>query len=184
MTHLLPSNIESVSTINPDDIFTRDMADKVRPLSQLPATAISINDAWGYYTSTDVEGALQEIGSGAVWGGGLNIVYNSVYTTLNSTANANQTVTSSTYNPTTDEHIMVKMAMSSGDVNGGWSTTVQYSLNWTTGRTTMASFSVGWFGVDSYSACFLLKAGLFYRSISSMAFTWGSSVTLLTSTSI
>jgi hypothetical protein len=40
------------------------------PLSAHPATAISIVDAGGYYTSHEVEGALQEIGAGAAGGGG------------------------------------------------------------------------------------------------------------------
>lgn len=61
-TKQLPSRIEATNTPSVADIPVKGVADELDRVSQIPATQVSIVDAGGYYTSTDVEGALQEIG--------------------------------------------------------------------------------------------------------------------------
>ena len=61
----------SASALKRPEQFTDGLRVHVQdPISAHPATAISIVDAGGYYTSDEVEGALQEIGAGASGGGG------------------------------------------------------------------------------------------------------------------
>lgn len=167
MSSLSSENIKSASPISIWSLLVKDSSGNFRPAVQADITALGFTP-WG--------------------GGSLNISYDTIYTTLNSSQAPNWTNTSATLNPTTDKFVIFNF--STGTYDNWFSTTrLPYWLDWVSGWTDLYVQNIVWpmsntqppiekeFGV-------FLKSGFFYRTQSQQQFIWWASVTVLQSTSL
>ena len=118
----------------------------------------------------------------------ININHISTYSTLNSSQAPNWTNTSSAYNPTNNQFIMVSMSI---NCNSAWwvtRTRLQKSTDWISWWTDVYMIeiieSISWPWSRNLEMWFMLSKDLYYRSQSEQTFTWWAALTVLTATEI
>lgn len=161
MTKLTPSNISSIAAIPNGSIIK-----KVDDNNFAEVTASDITDLWWW----------------------ININHISTYSTLNSSQAPNWTNTSSAYNPTNNQFIMVSMSI---NCNSAWwvtRTRLQKSTDWISWWTDVYMIeiieSISWPWSRNLEMWFMLSKDLYYRSQSEQTFTWWAAFTVLTATEI
>jgi hypothetical protein len=127
--------------------------------------------AWRSVTSTKLR----------VWG--KTYTYKWSFSTINSSQSSTGTNTSSTYLATQNEFISYQISASSAWGASSWQCTLQYSLDWSTNRTTIYSEAqVNTSTSSTKTMCSFLKAWVYYRSTSVATTSWSASFVMLTST--